>query len=534
MKLTAVIMAIFIAILRGNLPAYGGQGTSETTLGTGLELFESAKSAFDERKYEVAGQRFEEFLARYPGSTLALEAELLLVDCRVRTIRRETPAEGTEENEERKVVLVVKEELKSLGGPGEAALSSPPVTINFGEYVANTLKTNPGYLVDREEFNRYYVSFVSTLQAYNFNVSLAPSATAYYDDDRVEYGADFKIDITKTLYDGGKRGILEKELDIVRNLSRVNLIDSRNNTILIAANRYSTFYYAQEEISLLKRNFLEYGEFMRRLENSYQMGTRISSFDYYSSKSQHLQLERELLNKKSALLKAEAAFRQFGHIYTKQPLRLAPISISRDINLEELEKAALTGNSSIRSARMRNELQMQRIEEKKADRGLTVKFNSSLGVQVGSGDYTGSGSSGSGTNPIASVGISATLPLFDGGVRRSNILAEEIESLKQRLAVQKTTEDIVRALNDLRTDYITLERDLEISRELMGNNRRRLNIAMERFEKGLEEYRSVRESWNDSLMTEIDVVRQEAILRKMLVDMSILSGKNVPELCRVD
>lgn len=432
-----------------------------------------------------------------------------------------------------------KNVLSSVGKKPALDLSFSPAeeqgdffTLDFRGYVKRALKVNPTHLMDREEFNRYYLSYMAELQAYGFNVSLSPYATLYYDDG-LQYGADLKLDISKILYDGGKRGILEKEMDIVTLLSRANLIESRNKTVLIAANHYSTLYYAQQELALLKRNFEEYTEFMRGAENSYRKGVRFSSYDYYSAKSQHLLLERELLRRKAALLKAETAFRQFGGIETKRPIRLMPLSLSPALSLEEYQAAAIADNSAIGAARLRRNLQLRKIEEREAERGLTVKLDSSLGVQMGSSDYTGSSTSfGSGSKPIANVGITATLPLADGGVRKTRVMMEQIEALKQKLLLRKTTEDIIVKLTELYTDYQTLEKDLEISGELTELNTKRLRIARERFEKGLEEYRAVQEAWNDALLSEIETIRERVVLRKTLTDLAILSGRNVVNVCR--
>jgi hypothetical protein len=48
-------------------------------------------------------------------------------------------------------------------------------------------------------------------------------------------------------------------------------------------------------------------------------------------------------------------------------------------------------------------------------------------------------------------------------------------------------------------------------------------------DKGLEEYRAVREAWSDSIVSEIDLIRQSTLLQKLRVDMTILSGKKLFE-----
>jgi hypothetical protein len=50
---------------------------------------------------------------------------------------------------------------------------------------------------------------------------------------------------------------------------------------------------------------------------------------------------------------------------------------------------------------------------------------------------------------------------------------------------------------------------------------------MERLEKGLDDYRAVRESWYDLIDTKIELIKQKTLEQKLLVDLLILSGMNL-------
>jgi outer membrane protein TolC len=513
------------------------------------QLLQAAKISLQEKRYKEAEDKFQQFFTKYPKSRLTPAAINYFILLRNEMSKQrsyspkelaEPPTEATNGTINTKMVLKIPE----TASPGStsytlnndsqnlsvATASAAEKVLEFKEYLASALKTNSSHLINSADFKREYANSLTILKGYSFNVSLDSGATAYY-DNQLNYGGNVALNISKNLYDGGKKQILENGLEIVKRLSDARLIDSANSTTLIAVNLYATFYYLQEELSLLKFNFGEYQDLMRRIENTYQKGVRFSSFDYYSSKGLNLVLERALLSKKAELLRAETAFRQFANINTDRQIRLMPFSISRSVNLVEIEKAAVLNNSSIKTARLQKDLQLQRIDERNAERGVTVTANSSLGIQMGSINYAGTSYLfGSGIMPLATVSLNATLPIYDGGVRRSNILAEELEALKQKLVLQRTTEDIIKRVNDIYTDYVTLEKDLEITRELVELNRKRTLIAMERFDKGLEEYRSVREAWSESIMTEVEVVRQNMILHKLLVDMTVLSGKKLFDL----
>ena len=58
-------------------------------------------------------------------------------------------------------------------------------------------------------------------------------------------------------------------------------------------------------------------------------------------------------------------------------------------------------------------------------------------------------------------------------------------------------------------------------------NEKRLKISMERLEKGLDDYRAVRESWDDLINTKMEFIRQKTLEQKLLIDLLILSGMNL-------
>ena len=492
-------------------------------------LFLPAQLEFQHENYGKALEHFNEFLYIYPRSPLAPEAERYYTISRVRA--GEPGAASPRQPAARLDV-----EGKTPPPPEAAASGSAPspaetrLKLDFREYLAGVLTSDASYQFDRAEFNKAYAQSLANLQGYGWKLTLDPSATAY-NDRGLTYGADLTANLTRTLYDGGRQRLMEGELDIVGQLARTSLLDSGNRAALVAVNNYAAFYTLQQEVSLLGANYERFGKFMQGTEQSYRKGLRFSSYEYYTAKSQYLVLERELLQKKADLLKAETAFRQYGKISSEARLVLAPHSVARPADLPGMETQALVNNPAISAARLNRDLQLQKVEDRTAQTGANVQLRSALGVQAGSTAYIGSSTSyGYGSKPVASIGILASIPLWDGGVRKSTLLVEEMEALKQRLLLEKTTEDVIKRLSDVYVDYLSLEKDQEITGELVQLNRKRFQIASERFERGLEAYRSVQEALSDTTLSEIELIRQGTLLQKLRLDMAVLSGRKAAEL----
>lgn len=405
--------------------------------------------------------------------------------------------------------------------PGLKIADVPPsfTSMDFQEYVKKVFEVNPSVKISEQDYKEMQLRFLRDLQAYGFQLALSGSASASLEKE--ETGATIRLDLTKTLYDGGKKQILEKEFEVVKALSRANLLAAYDTLILTAVLYYTDFYYKQEVIDFLKEQFEQQKTFIERVQNSYQKGIKFSSYDYLTSQSDHLELEKALVGQKSDFAKTEGAFRQFGHIYTGDLIRLAPLDVMFTTDMQRLQKYALVHNKSIYAEQLRNELQKFKIDERKAEGGVKLTLISSLGLEGGSNDYVGD------TSVVARASLNFSIPLFDSGVRKTEILTEQIGYLKQWLTVQKTEENVIKQINDIYIDYKTIENSVKILDEQLALNEERLKISMERLEKGLDDYRAVRESWYDLIDAKIELIKHRILEQKLLVDLLILSGVNL-------
>ena len=409
-------------------------------------------------------------------------------------------------------------------GKEEAMVGPPDVPMDFRGYVVMVLNRNPLSKISEEDYKKSLISFAKGLQAYDFSVFLNSSASATMgDDDRVEAGWSLWINAVKNLDDGGKRQILEQEYEVVKSLAKANVLENRDALILASANYYADVLYRQQAAAYLKQQYEQHRSLVSIMEKQYQAGTLFSPYDLYTSLSDTLRLERAVVQNRSDLIKAEVAFRQFGHIYAEKTLRLGPLDIDFRPEVEHLQRYAVVHNSAIHAERLRNEVQTYKIAEREADLGPSVSAGAGAGFKAGVGGYA------PGNNLLANIYLNFSLPLYDGGVRRSAILEEKVEMAKRRYTLDKTTEDVIKSLTDIYTDYKTIERDLEIVEQLKQVDDKRLNVSLERLWKGVGQYRDVRDSWDELIRTDTELMRLHILSQKLLIDLSVLSGKNVLE-----
>ncbi|NWF98257.1 MAG: TolC family protein [Nitrospirae bacterium] len=419
-------------------------------------------------------------------------------------------------------------ELKSIDSQNSLQLlpenishpTAQPVLIDFKDYINRVISANPSLKISEEDYRQTQIRFMRNLEAYGINVSLNGNAGLYYDRGG-HTGVEVSIDASKNLYDSGKRQILEKELEIVKALTKADLLSNYDTAMLSAAAYYADFYYSQEILDFLKEQYNRQRAFIEKVQESFNKGIRFTIYDSLTAQYENLQLEKDLLQQKANIIKSEISFRQFGHVYTENPIRLAPMDFRFKPDIDYLQKYAISNNNSIFSARLQEKLQNYRVFERKAEGGIKIDAGSSIKFLAGSTDFTG------GTNFKAGLSLRFSLPLLDGGVRKSDILAEQIETLKQRLRLEKVTEDVIKKINEVYIDFQNLEQSLKILEQQLEINEKRLAISLERLEKGLEEYRSVKESWNDLINSKISLIQQRTLSQKLLVDIIVLSGKRL-------
>ena len=207
--------------------------------------------------------------------------------------------------------------------------------MDFSGYVKKVLDSNPSVKISEEDYRQTQTRFLRDLQTYGFQLSLDADAQA--ETGILGTGANIRLDLTKHLYDGGKKQILENEFEVVKALSKAKLLENYDTTILTAVLYYSDFYYKQEVVDFLREQFERQKDFIDRVEKSYQKGLRFSIYDFLTSRSDHLNLERALVSQKADFTKTEIAFRQFGHVYTEGSVRLAALDVTLIMDMDRLQ-----------------------------------------------------------------------------------------------------------------------------------------------------------------------------------------------------
>ncbi|MBF0319546.1 MAG: TolC family protein [Nitrospirae bacterium] len=423
----------------------------------------------------------------------------------------------------------ITQESRFMGNTNIDMQSSAVLT--FRDYILMVLGNNSSMKANRQDYLKSMILFQRDIELYDFNVKLTGSAGYNQDTAYQILGGDLSnkgpqgtlaLTVTKNLYDGGKKQILQKEYAVFKELTESGFLKKKDAIIVTAANYYAELYYRQESLKYMKEQYERQKVFMEKIDKWHQKEVKLSRYDLLTAKNEHLKLERELVEQKAAILKTETAFRQYGELYYEKPLVLVPLNINFSMDVETLQKYVAVHNKSVNEARLQVDIQKFKIAEKDAEGGLRVDSSVSVGMHH---EKNAQGQSG---NVPASAFLSFSLPIFDGGVKKSEVRAEQRELAKRQENLQQITKEIIQTIFEIYTDYRKLQSQLEILKQIDDSNEDRLKTAMERLDKGLGEYREVRESWSELITTKIELIRNTIITQQMLINLSVYSGFELP------
>ena len=193
-----------------------------------------------------------------------------------------------------------------------------------------------------------------------------------------------------------------------------------------------------------------------------------------------------------------------------------------DYDLDQMKERLLANNKSLQNLFVSREL--AQINTRLAEAAKFPRVSLSTGLTYNTGVASGEGISGAlddnGNNLVFDLdgvtntfnyylNISAGYTLFDGGVRRKSIE----NSKMQELTVQLSIDDLKRNLtNQLENTYATYENQKNLvilTRQLVENAQRNLEISEERFKGGLInsfDYRTIQVAYINAAQSELTAI----------------------------
>ena len=224
------------------------------------------------------------------------------------------------------------------------------------------------------------MNFYRNLSAYQWNISLDGGIQGSFDGENFSQERNISVNFGKVVYDGGVYPLLEKELEIVSYLEREKFLNAQQLVELTAVSNYATKFYHQQLENFISEQLQQRKKFLLSFEEMYRKGVKISRYALLTERREVLSLEEEFLKEKSAHQKADIEFRTFGKLHTPKPIEVLPFRVSYSININELEKKALSKSHILNVDRYRIRDSFLRFEIERRKKKPLVEFRGNLGI----------------------------------------------------------------------------------------------------------------------------------------------------------
>lgn len=124
-----------------------------------------------------------------------------------------------------------------------------------------------------------------------------------------------------------------------------------------------------------------------------------------------------------------------------------------------------------------------------------------------------------GSNILGNFGPSVNWPIFQGGRIRANI---EVQNARQEEALIRYEQTVMQALADVETALVSFNKE-QVFRgaleEAVAANQRAVQLANERYERGLEGFLNALQAQRDLFTTEDQLVQSESIILSNLISL---------------
>ncbi|SEP58310.1 TolC family protein [Neolewinella agarilytica] len=342
----------------------------------------------------------------------------------------------------------------------------PTISLGISPGIAYRNNSNPASIVAKSS---------------TFSYNIAPSASLNW-----------------TLFNGGRIEMNKERLATLADLSAGQLQLQVENSIADIIDAYYNAVVQQEQIAVfqrvldLSRDRIDYQAVRREFG---QGGTfdELQANDAYLSDSTSLVLQQ--LNYENAIrnllqLMGEEDFDQSITLTTKLELE------EQIFDPEELDRKMLATNSQLRTLRINQELadintRLIEAENKPTialSAGASYDYSLATGTQTfvfgdappDARDLPGIGA----TTLSGQLGLTASYLLFDGGARDVRAQTSKLQELTSRLNVDATEQQLRTLLQNTLARYNNQREIVAITRRLIDNAERNIEISEERFKGG--------------------------------------------------
>ena len=327
-----------------------------------------------------------------------------------------------------------------------------------------------------------------------------------------------------TLFDGFQSQATLRQSRLNVTSSDLDLERQRQLIVFRVASQFLAYIQASEQITVQQENLAAVQQLLSQIEEFVRVGTRPVS-DLY-------QQQAAVETAELAILQAEQQV-QIAEANLLQTLRLDPLG-SYEFVVPELSEELLTPEEFdltdlfMRARQQRGDLRSQEVAVEAAEQGLRVARGGrlpQLSFSAGAGTSYNSGIQDSGfgeqlrRNNSQSISFSLSFPVFNRLRTRSQIQRARVSYENAKISVEATEQQIGVEVRQAYHDYLTAEKQLEVTQRQLTFREQALEAARERYNVGAATLVELTQAQSDFVQASQDAVtaRYTIFVRKRLI-----------------
>lgn len=355
-------------------------------------------------------------------------------------------------------------------------------------------------------------------------------------DSRINYNETERISIDGfwPIYTGGRGKLIQEQLDLAVDQSKITLDGEQQRTVLDIIQNYYSIVLQQEQLEVVKeliklsRDRIEFEEVKKEFgaSNSFNIIQLQDALlnDSITMVNQYTQIDLAM----RSLLDVMNEEEEVSYYQVSDHLEFVPEVLDRDILLTAL----LSHNTDISALELNKKLAAANAKLQNSQRRPTISANGGFGLNRNASGFFGINPRTGTKDPIAptrgyglNLGITASYNLVDGGLVKSNLANAKLEQEIANLTYEDVRTDFEIQLLNLIDSYNNNISLLAITEEKLELANENIRIAEERFRSAAInsfDYRSIQLNLLNTSFTRLSIL-YDLIVTKSNIDW--LTGK---------
>ena len=341
---------------------------------------------------------------------------------------------------------------------------------------------------------------------------------------KTSYNGTYGIDANWTLYNGGKRLNTIRQNELNQRIASLAVAESENSIQESIAQTYVQILYAAEAVKVNEAT-------LQTSQAQYERGKQLHEAGSLS-KADLAQLEAQVSNDRYQVVTAEATLqdyrlqlKQLLELDGEQEMELYLPQLGDDAALAPLPAKADVFRAALA---LRPEIESSKLSVDAADLDIKIArsgYIPSISLTAGIGSTNANGNDFTFTEQIKqnwnnSLGVTLSIPLFDGRQTKSAIRKAKLQKQSSQLDLMDRQKELYRTIETLWLDARSAQQQYEAARAQVQSTETSFALVSEQFDLGMKNTVELLTEKNNLLMTRQQLLQAKymAILNRQLLN----------------